>query len=252
MRPAYLLMALAPSLSSAPAQDWKPPEYTAHRAGSPILIDGSLDEPAWFGAPSARLEFFPWWKEGKKERTVVKVLWDDTYLYVAHASEDAHITARHTERDGKIPDDDCFEIMLSPDPTKPEVYFNLEWNVLGGLLDNFRPHGPKQPRTPKWDAEGVQIRGKYAGTLNNDADADRYWTVEAAIPFRNFSAYMPATPPRPGAHWNVNFNRHGGETNGQYSQWSPADTAQPNFHTPHRFGRLIFSGGASPFDAHSR
>jgi hypothetical protein len=36
--------------------------------------------------------------------------------------------------------------MLMPDPAKPEVYFNLEFNVIGGLLDNFRPRGPNRPR----------------------------------------------------------------------------------------------------------
>jgi hypothetical protein len=231
------------------AGEWKPPEYTAFRAGSPIRIDGVLDEPAWFAAPVARLAHFPWWKSGRKESTTVKLLWDDEHLYVAHVSEDAHITARHTERDGKIPEDDCFEIMIAPDPTKPEVYFNLEWNVAGGLVDNFRPHGPKAPRAPKWDAEGVRIRGAYEGTLNEDADEDRHWLVEAAIPFRNFSPYMPHTPPRPGAQWRINLNRHGGDANRQYSQWSPAGTPQPSFHTPHRFGRLVFSASVSPFDA---
>jgi hypothetical protein len=233
------------------AQDWTPPQYTAYRAATTIQIDGVLEEPAWFSAPAARLTHFPWWRNGKKEDTVVKLLWNDEYLYVAHISQDAHIAARHTERDGKIPDDDCFEIMIAPDPAKPEVYFNLEWNVVGGILDNFRPHGPNRPRAPKWDAEGVEIKGRYSGTLNNDNDHDRYWVVEAAIPFRNFSAYMPETPPRPGSHWKMNLHRHGGVTNRQYSQWSPGDTREPNFHTPHRFGRLIFSAEPSPFDATS-
>ena len=38
-----------------------------------------------------------------------------------------------------------------------------------------------------------------------------------------------------------------GKTNMQYSQWSKADTPMPNFHTPHRFGKIIFAKGSSPF-----
>jgi hypothetical protein len=109
---------------------WTQPAAEIHRAGTPIRVDGKLDEPAWLAAPFIRMEEFPWWKEGAREGTIVKLLWDDDNLYIAHISQDAHITARHTERDGKIPEDDCFEIMVMPDPVNPNRYFNLEWNVI--------------------------------------------------------------------------------------------------------------------------
>ncbi|MDA1211937.1 MAG: carbohydrate-binding family 9-like protein [Planctomycetota bacterium] len=228
------------------------PEYTIHRAGTPITIDGKLDEPAWVAAPDVGAFHFTWYKEGDKERTVAKMLWDDENLYVGHICEDAHITARHTERDGMIPKDDCFEVMITPNVDHPEVYFNLEWNVIGGLVDNHRPNGPKQPRAPKWDAEDVQIAGTYVGTLNDDDDSDGYWIVEVAIPFKNFEKYMVHTPPEPGDGWNLNLNRHGGDVNLQYSQWSKANTPEPSFHTPDRFGRVWFSEKTSPFDIHSK
>jgi hypothetical protein len=222
------------------------PRYEALRAGTPIQIDGKLDEPAWVAAPDFGEFQFPWWKQGAKERTIAKMLWDDTHVYFAVIAEDAHIAAVHREHDGRIPEDDCFEVMLAPDPAKPEVYFNIEWNVLGGYVDNFRPKGPKHPRAPVWDAKGVRIAGVYAGTLNDDTDQDRYWVTEAAIPLENFRAHMPH-PLRPGSAWNLNLNRHGGNTNVQYSQWSAGDTPAPSFHTPHRFGRIVFSGKSSPF-----
>jgi hypothetical protein len=134
---ALLLLALAAA-----------PTYTVHRAASPIAIDGRLDERAWFAAPEISEFHFPWWKSGKKERTTVRLLWDDSNLYIAQVAEDEFIAARHRERDGRIPEDDCFEIMIAPDPAAPGVYYNLEWNVLGGLLDNHRPHGPSKPRAP--------------------------------------------------------------------------------------------------------
>ncbi|MFN0197052.1 MAG: carbohydrate-binding family 9-like protein [Planctomycetaceae bacterium] len=227
------------------------PEYTIHRAGTPIVVDGKLDEPAWVAAPDVGPFHFTWWKEGAKERSVAKMLWDDKNLYVGHICEDAHITARYTERDGKIPQDDCFEVMFAPNVNHPEVYFNLEWNVIGGLLDNHRPEGPKKPRAPKWDAEGVEVAGTYVGTLNEDTDTDGYWVVEVAIPLKNFEKNMLHTPPKSGDGWNLNLNRHGGVVNMQYSQWSKADTPEPSFHTPHRFGRVWFSEKQSPFDVHA-
>jgi hypothetical protein len=93
----------------------------------------------------------------------------------------------------------------------------------------------------------VRIAGTYAGTLNDDSDVDRSWQVEVAIPWRNFSAVARTIPPRPGTVMALNFNRHGGKTNFQYSQWSRADTPKPSFHTPDRFGRVILSAQTSPF-----
>lgn len=222
------------------------PSYTILRAGGAIEIDGRLDEPAWIAAPDVGEFQFPWWTEGRKERTIAKMLWDDRYLYVATIAEDAHIIALHRDHDGRVAEDDCFEVMLAPDPAKPDVYFNIEWNVVGGYVDNFRPNGPKQPRAKVWDAEGVRIAGAFVGTLNDDSDTDRYWIVEVAIPLENFKAYMPHAV-RPGSAWNLNLNRHGGKTNMQYSQWSSGDTPKPSFHTPHRFGRVVFSANSSPF-----
>ncbi|MSU49362.1 MAG: hypothetical protein EXS37_09800 [Opitutus sp.] len=238
--------ALPISGGEAPAK-FHPPEYTILRAGTPIKVDGKLDEAAWFAAPHVGDFVFTWWKQGKKEQTRAKLLWDDEYLYLGVICEDAHITARHTERDGKIAEDDCFEVMLAPNADTPHVYFNIEFNVIGGIIDNFRPDGPSKPRAPKWDAEGVLIAGTYVGTLNDDSDVDHHWQVEVAIPWRNFAKVAKQIPPRPGTVMNLNLNRQGGKTNFQYSQWSRADTDKPSFHTPDRFGRVVLSGRTSPF-----
>lgn len=245
---AVLLFTCGNFIGVAQESDFKPPSYEIRRTARPLKIDGRLDEPAWFAAANVGQFHFTWFKQGRQEQSVAKLLWDDEFLYVGHVCEDAHITARHADHDGKIPEDDCFEVIFAPDPRQPEVYFSIEWNVIGGYVDNFRPEGPKKPRAKVWDAEGVKIAGAYVGTLNDDTDEDSHWVVEVAIPLRNFQQYMPNLPPRPGDTWNLNLNRHGGQTNPQYSQWSRADTPTPNFHTPHRFGRVIFSGERSPFD----
>lgn len=234
-------------VASSPVTPDHVPEYTILRAAASLTIDGKLDEPAWFAAPSVGDFVFPWWKEGRKEQTCAKLLWDDEYLYLAFVCEDAHITARHTERDGKIPEDDCVELMLAPDADRPHVYFNIEFNVLGGILDNFRPHGPQKPRAPKWDAEGVKIAGNYVGTLNDDNDTDRYWQVEVAIPWRNFKDHAKAIPPTAATVMRLNLNRNGGQTNLQYSQWASGGTPKPSFHTPDRFGRVILSDRVALF-----
>ena len=237
---AFLVMFISLQskiFSAEPKSDFKRPEYIIYRAATSISIDGKLDETAWKSAPEIDDFKFPWWKSGKKEGTVAKMLWDDQYLYVAHICEDSWITARCREHDGPVSRDDCFEVMVAPNINKPMNYYNIEWNVLGTFVDGHRVQKKKQA----WDASDVRISGKYVGTLNDDTDVDQHWVVEVAIPFKNFENVATQTPPRPGYRWNLNLNRHGGDSNMQYSSWSKADTPAPAFHTPHRFGRVIFS-----------
>ena len=236
----YLSLGGLLPLSVNCADEFERPVYQVLRTSRPLKIDGCLDEADWKSATEIRDFHFPWHTTGKKETTSAKMLWDDQYLYLGHICDDAWITARCQEHDGPVAKDDCFEVMVAPNVDKPNVYFNIEWNVLGAWVDNHRPNGPRQPRAPKWDATGVRIVGRFLGTLNNDRDRDQWWMAEVAIPLTNFSAVAKNTPPKTGDSWYLNLNRHGGDTNLQYSQWSPADTPRPSFHTPHRFGRILF------------
>ena len=223
------------------------PEYTIYRTGTPIVIDGRLDEPAWVAAPDVGAFVFPWYQGGRKELTVTKLLWDDENLYVLFLCEDAHIWAQQTERDSPVCRDDCVEVFAAPDPDRPHNYFNIEMNVLGIFLDQHHPNGPKSREEIEWDGEGIRIATSIVGTLNDDNDVDEHWILEAAIPFRNFQPVAKNTPPEPGDVWRLGLNRLGGKTNPQFSQWSASRTPRPQFHAPDDFGRVTFSDLSSPF-----
>ena len=229
------------------AQSDDRPTYSVYRAGTPITIDGRLDEPAWVAAPDVGPFVFPWYQSGKKEQTVAKMLWDDDNLYVAYICEDAHIWAEHIERDSAVWQDDAVEVFTAPNPNQPQAYFNIEMNVLGIFLDQFHPDGPGVAVPGEWDGEGIQIKTSIVGTLNDDSDEDAYWILEAAIPFVNFSKVAVHTPPQPDDMWHLNLNRLGGKTNEQFSQWSASQTTKPQFHAPDNFGRVVFSDRVSPF-----
>lgn len=221
--------------------------YTIYRAGTPITVDGRLDEPAWFSAPDVGPFVFPWYESGKKEQTVAKLLWDEEHLYAAFLCEDAHIWAVHTERDSSVWLDDTVEVFTAPDPDQPQSYFNIEMNVLGAFLDQFHPEGPEVEVEEEWNGVGIRIATSRVGTLNDDSDEDAYWILEVAIPLANFSHVAKRTPPSPGDVWRMNLNRLGGQTNQQYSQWTASSTPKPQFHAPDDFGQVIFSDTSSPF-----
>lgn len=228
------------------AADGELPSYEVARTATTIGIDGSPQESAWFAAASLDDFCFPWYKAGQREQSIVKLVWDDECLYIASVCQDAHITARHTAPRGPIAGDDCIEIMLAPRRDRPAFYFNVEWNVVGGYVDGHRPNGANSPRV-EWDARDLRLAGKYVGSLNDDRDEDEYWCTEVAIPWANFREHLVNFPPKAGDEFRANFNRHGGLTNEQYSQWSSVGTPAPAFHVPQRFGRLILSAKATPF-----
>jgi hypothetical protein len=233
------------SCRSADAQEQS--EYTIYRAGTPIVIDGRLDEPAWVATPDVGRFVFPWYQSGKQEQTLAKILWDDENLYVAFVCQDAHIWAEHTQRDSSVWKDDTVEVFTAPNPDRPKAYFNIEMNVLGIFLDQFHPNGPGIPVEDEWNGTGIQIKTSVVGTLNDDSDEDQYWILEAAIPFENFSKVAKNTPPKDGDTWHMGLNRLGGKTNEQYSLWSASQTPKPQFHSPDDFGKVTFFTIASPF-----
>ena len=239
-----LTLWLAGLAGACPAAE--PPRYTAHRAEANITIDGRLDETAWRNAPTFGDFQFPWWKAGKKEQTVARMLWDDRFVYVAFQCTDGHISATRTEQDSKVYLDDCVEVFVAPNPRRPVDYFNIEMNVNGAILDRHHPEGPGKPQVPNWNASGIVIATSVDGTQNDDTDTDRGWVLEVAIPFANFADVTGKPHPADGDVWHLNLNRLGGETNPQHSQWSPGTTEKPAFHTPDTFGRVTFSSRTAP------
>ena len=224
---------------SLPALAQNLPRYDIYRAPAPITIDGKLDEPAWRQAPAVGDFHFNWWKEGTKEATVAKLLWDDDNLYVSFYCHDKNISADVVKRHGPVSRDDSVEAFISPNTDKIRNYYGFEINVIGTMLNFIRADWYKGSFNT--EPEGVRYRTSFHGLpVKNDSPDDDHWILELAIPFSNFAKDAPHTPPRDGDTWRLNLNRAGGKTNPQYSTWSPVSTERPNFHVPEAFGWVRF------------
>ena len=223
---------------------WTPPVYTVARTQGTVVVDGVLDETDWTMAESVGDFVFPWWDEskGRQAQTIAKALWDDEHLYLGFLCHDPYIYAEFTQRDENTFRDDCVELFAAPNPEEVWEYYGFEINVRGAVLDYYRhPGGSKGKLDFTWNSERIRIAPRVMGTLNDDTDRDRLWTVEVAIPFSDFRMYAKKDRPADGDVWRANLNRCGGKTEKQYSQWSSSDTERPNFHVPERFGELRFS-----------
>lgn len=214
------------------------PVYEIKHTAKPITVDGRLDESAWAEAPALTLQF-PWEEQtGAKQKTTVRLRWNDEMLFVAYTCEDADIVAHYDQRDDPTYKDDAVEIFLQPDPKKP-IYIGLEMNARAVLYDYLYVY-PLQ-LVKAFDLKGVQLATQIDGTLNLTSDRDKGWTLELAIPLKNFSEFLGGRKIEAGMIWAANLNRWDGtEPNRRLSVWSDSAMVRPNPHNPKRFGQLVF------------
>ena len=212
------------------------PEHTVRRTAGTILIDGILDEKDWEAAESFGDFKFPWWKEGEKEQTVAKMLWDDNFLYLSFSCEDKHIWADHYDSNTATCLDDCAEIFWDPNPETLGIYYMFEMSCIGNSLNlyNNREKDYKKIIVP-------HIAQTIKGTVNDDSDEDTRWVLEVAIRFSDYPDISNGKTPKDGDMWRIGLHRCGGKTNEQFSQWSPSKTPSPNYHRPQDFGNVFFS-----------
>ncbi len=214
------------------------PSYEIKRAAKPIIVDGRLDDTAWKEAAPVTLQF-PWEEQtGAKQKTTVRLLWNDEMLFVAFDCEDADIVAHHDQRDDPTYKDDAVELFIHSNP-KHAVYVGLEINARAILYDYAYVF--PQVLMKAFDLKGVQLASQIDGTLNVTSDRDKGWTLEMAIPLRNFIELNGGRPVVAGTTWTANLNRWDGtEPHRRLSVWSDSATVRPSPHNPKRFGQLVF------------
>ena len=215
--------------------------YTAFRTPEPLVIDGNLDKPAWQKAP--RSPRFVDLVHGAPtvHDTRAAVLWDEQFLYVGFWVEEPFVEAKLTEQDSLIWSENDVELFIAGQ----DAYYELEINALGTIyealfvfedayerggygadpqlartVEGFRPWNgvgftthPRGPRLGyfKWDLPGLRRAVAVDGTLNDNSDRDRGWTVEIAIPWSGLKVLAQgdgrALPPGDGDTWRMDFSR---------------------------------------------
>ncbi len=173
------------------------PEVDVPMARSAPKIDGKLTDPAWAKAATFQGEYpFNQTKKSETSSTTWKILWDETYLYIAYDCTDTDIRAPKMPRDDHVYFHDCVEAFLLPEP-RTMVYWELVVSPSGSIFD-----GLHLKQREKWgcihgteeDLQGLQVGTDIRGTVGNSEDTDEGYTVELAIPFGQLPEYSRTKP----------------------------------------------------------
>lgn len=222
-------------------------DYTAKKIPFSIMIDGNTKKEVWQKANwSPRFVDMVTGAPGMYN-TQTAILWNDTNLYIAFKVEEPFLEAKLTERDSIIflendievfvDGGDCYyELEVNAANTIYEVFFIWkdaytkgskfdipEFDVhqnnaytFGGDYDRVGASFWKgtHPRGIRWaftnfDLPGLQTAVQLDGTLNDNNDIDKGWSLEMAIPWKSLSllANGKTIPPKPGDVWSLFLGR---------------------------------------------
>ena len=225
--------------SKFPCPDNEIARYTALRVSEPIRIDGKLDEAIWSRAPRSPRFIDILTGASTIHDTHAMVVWDDTNLYVAYGIEEPFVHAKYKNHNDPIYYDNDVEFFIAGRDAYYEFElnaFNTSYEVFFIWNDAYEKSGfaqapefartklqpfngvgfTKHPRGGRlgnfhWSLPGLQTAVQIDGTVNNDKDRDRGWTVELALPWKGLEwlakAEQRPLPPRDGDVWRMDFSR---------------------------------------------
>ncbi len=190
------------------------PTLQALRIDTPITLDGVLDEAVWRAADSTTgfIQTQPHPGYPATEPTVVRILYDDEYLYIGaecYDTEPGAITIPSLEQDFSTRDSDLFALTLDTFHDRRNAFlFGIN---PGGAVADFQAFNDGRNVNRAWEGI-VRVRTRIH---------ERGWTVEMALPFTT----LRFDPSRPVQAWGLNFIRRIRRLN-EDVYWAPL--ARPN------------------------
>jgi hypothetical protein len=235
--------------------------YVVYKTTGKINLDGKAEEKDW--------QFARWSetfndiegdvKPAPAYQTRMKMLWDETNLYIYAELEEPHIWAYYDKNDMIVYHENDFEVFIDPD-RDAHSYYEFEVNARNTLFDLYmnKPYRNGGKANIGWNAKGFKSAVYIDGTLNDPSDEDNRWAIEMLIPFSSLTLDGPFVQPNDSDVWKINFSRvewQTGLVNGRYVRKTGADKNKPlpennwvwspqgviNMHYPERWSMMQFS-----------
>lgn len=207
-----------------------PTTVVAARASTAPIIDGVLDDAAW-ASTSAYMLGDSMEGEPAAVASLVRMLWDETSLYVAAQMEDDDVWSQYEAQDDPLWKAEAFELFLLGDATRRR-YLELQVSPRGITFDaRFDTY---RKGDEAWDG-AWEAAATVDGSVRRRDDRDRGWIVELAVPFAMICEHTAmACPPVVGATTRINAFRLDRPRREATRAFALAPTRVPDFHAPER------------------
>lgn len=218
--------------------------FKVSKTTAAIQIDGKMDEAAWQNTEVRSFDyFFDVVKPTDEQKSTFRMLWDEDYLYFFYECKDQFITARETVRDRAPYFDDCAEVFLIPVPETLNMHYGFEVNLYKTANDFIYLNDFYQGEfaalkgfNPEFEV-GLTIDG----TLNDNSDLDKGWTMEIAIPIKVFKGADKFYPVQEGSKWKfLALRQDRNDAEGNRRTASTIFPTRKDVHDPDVFGMLEF------------
>lgn len=215
--------------------------YMVKKAAAAPVIDGVLEDACWKDLPA--LEFVLLDVGGKpKQPTSVRMTYDNRNLYVGFECQDLDAASTVAEFDGPVLTDGDFVSLLIQAGSDTTTYFLIAAAPTGAVEDAFVLNGGNSARLrilTGWNCERLGVSVAVYGAGAQPGNADRFWTVEMAIPFSELVT-APHIPPIPGDTWRMNLCRL--ERAGARESSAISPTGTEDIQKPRSFALISFGG----------
>lgn len=223
------------------------PIFKVSKTHEIITVDGKMDEAIWHSTEARGIEYFyKVEKPDDDQETIYRMLWDDKNLYAFFQCTDKYITARETARDGQPYFDDCAEIFFIPVPDSLDTHFGFELNVYKASNDfiYFNDFFDGKDAVLKTFDPSFEVEVYIDGTVNDNSDIDKGWSMEFKIPLSAFGGLGEIVPVKNGNKWAflaIRQDRNDAEGNRRStSTLFPIYDISKNVHQTNRFGLMEF------------
>jgi hypothetical protein len=212
-----------------------------------LTLDGRLDEALWKELPAMRLKPL---RSAPALDTWARAYYTEDALVIGAYLADSHIWGTLTARDADTWTEEVLEVFIDTNGDGKD-YLELQVTPANVIFDaRFeqrlgRGQGTRQEqidRARAWNMEGLQTAVALDGSLNDEAQVDKNWTVEIVIPFST----MPGAGARPkvGDTWSFNLYRFDVPQPKRSFAYAWSTEPDGDFHQIDKFGRLVFADEA--------
>ncbi|MFY0653468.1 MAG: carbohydrate-binding family 9-like protein [Cyclobacteriaceae bacterium] len=247
----YIVLGIASSICAQSERRMvlgEQPVLKVPKTNETMVIDGKMDEPIWKNAEARSFDaFYRVDKPTDEQQSIFKMVWDEQNLYLFYQFEDEYLTARETSRDGEPYNDDCAEIFIIPAPDSLESHFGFELNIYKASNDfvYFNQYYKGKDYVFKAFDPEFEAEVTYHGSLNDNSDIDKGWTLELRVPLATFSDLRSEMIPQEGVRWAIQAVRQDrNDADGRRRSTStlfPIYDASKGVHQANRFGLIEFT-----------